>query len=272
MIPDKLLELGYQPFIEALQFNMRYAGALRIDHFMQVMRLFWIPQGMPASAGAYVRYPLDELIGIVALESQRNKTIVIGEDLGTVPDQVRDSMSRRGILSYKVLYFMKRGDGRYLAPSDYPHDSLVVTSTHDLPTLSGYWEAQDLRTGQRLNLFPSEEISNRLFELRNADIAELINSLRELGLWSEEGVPQEMNSNLMCAIHKFLARTPSLLQIVQLEDLLGVKEQTNLPGTVHEHANWCRKLPLGVRAISQQDKILACLRGVDNLRKSSLVS
>ena len=272
MIPDKLVELGYQPFITALKFNMRYAGALRIDHIMQVMRLFWIPQGMPASAGAYMRYPLDELIGIIALESQRNQTVVVGEDLGTVPDQVRDSMSRRGILSYKVLYFMKGHDGRFLSPKDYPHDSLVVTSTHDLPTLSGYWEAQDLRTCQSLNLFPSEEISNRLFDLRNTDIAELINALRDSGLWSEQGVPQVMNSNLISAIHKFLAKTPALLQIVQLEDLLGVKEQTNLPGTVHEHANWRRKLPLDVRAISQQDGILACLRGVDNLRKALLVN
>ena len=127
-----------------LRANMRYAGALRIDHVMGLARLFWVPQGGEPGDGAYVHYPFEDLLGILALESQRNRCMVIGEDLGTVPDEVRAAAAREGILSYRVLIFERRNSGEFKAPAEYPVDALVAVSTHDLPTLAGYWEGRDL--------------------------------------------------------------------------------------------------------------------------------
>lgn len=139
MDPHRLRMSRYHLFIELLRKNMIYGGALRLDHVMGLFRLFWIPHGLPASAGTYVTYPFEDLLGILALESVRNKTMIIGEDLGTVPDEVRTSLSAAGVLSYRVLYFERQGDGRWKEPGGYPSQAVAVVTTHDLPTLAGYW-------------------------------------------------------------------------------------------------------------------------------------
>lgn len=254
LIPHRLTEAAYQPFIDVLRASMKYAGAVRIDHVMSLLRLYWVQD----TSGAYVAYPLEDLIGILALESQRNQCLVIGEDLGTVPAQVREAMQEKGVLSYKVLYFEKDEGGDFLAPAEYPALSLVVTSTHDLPTLHGYCAASDLELRRSLALH-QEEVQRELEEERGEDVRALSKLLGENGLWESGqvsdriGPKSEINTYVSIAVHQALARSSSILQAVQLEDLLFSKEQMNLPGTVDEHPNWRTKLSRSLEQIRDDE-------------------
>lgn len=261
-LPERLRELGHAPFVRALRANMRDAGALRIDHVMQLMRLFWVPRGRGAEAGGYVAYPLDELAAIVALESHRNRCMVIGEDLGTVPDPVRRMMDRRGMLAYRLLYFERDGTGEFLAADAFPPDALVAASTHDLPTLSAWWSGEDVALREVLGLLPPEFAAPRLLAERAQDRARL---LRALGRDpSEADAP--MHAGLSAAIHRHLASTPCCLMTVQLEDLLGVTSQANLPGTVDVHPNWRRRLPVTVEALGTLEDVRTVLDAVASQR------
>jgi (1->4)-alpha-D-glucan 1-alpha-D-glucosylmutase len=248
-IPSRLAEARYEPFIAILRANMRHAGALRIDHVMALMRLFWIPLGGSPADGAYVSYPLQALLGIVALESQRNRCLVIGEDLGTVPDELRSALSDAGVLSYDVFYFERRSSGDFKSPSEYEAQAIAVASTHDLPTLAGWWEGRDLALRNALGLFPTEDERDRQGVSRAQDRARLLIALDHANL-KPEGISIDPASvpaitpALARAIHVYLARTPSRLMVVQLEDVVGMLDQTNLPGTTTEHPNWQRKLSL----------------------------
>ncbi|MCA9842503.1 MAG: 4-alpha-glucanotransferase, partial [Cyanobacteria bacterium HKST-UBA03] len=241
MIPQRLKEQGYKPFITMLRHNMRYAGALRLDHAMALMRLFWIPDyAQSAADGAYVAYPLDDLMGILALESQRNQCLIIGEDLGTVPDAFRHHMDDRRILSYKVFFFERKSQTEYKTVEDYPRQALVTTSTHDIPTLNGFWQGEDNAVRDKLDLFPNDEMRKRLYDDRTVAKQGILNLLAERGLLPE-GVSQDagkvvqVSYPLNLAIHRFLSQTPSLLQMIQLEDVLEQIPQANMPGTVDEH-------------------------------------
>ncbi len=245
--PLKLRASGYRFLIELLRNNLRYGGAIRIDHVMALFRLFWIPRGMPASKGTYVHYPADELLAILALESTRARTLVIGEDLGTVPDWVRERLATAGVLSYRVLYFERNGDGSLKSPSAYPSQSLGVVTTHDLPTLSGYWEGTDIETRASLGLCASEEARLGALADRQHDKARILAALKAEGLLpaglSEDPAHSPvMTAELMAAIHLYLARTPSWVVLANVEDVLGQCAQTNVPGTVDQHPNWSRKL------------------------------
>lgn len=257
-LPGRLRELGHAPFIRALRANMRDAGALRIDHVMQLMRLFWVPRGRGPSAGGYVGYPLDELAAIVALESHRNRCMVIGEDLGTVPDPVRRMMERRGMLAYRLLYFERSGDGQFVAPGALPTDALVAASTHDLPTLAAWWSGEDVALREALGLLPPEFPAPRLLAERALDRARLLRALALDG--NEADAP--MNAGLSAAIHRHLASAPCCLMTVQLEDLLGVTAQANLPGTVDAHPNWRRRLPVTVEALATFEDVRTVLDAV----------
>lgn len=249
MVPERLREAGYTPFIATLRRNMRHAGALRIDHVMGLMRLFWIPDGAKPADGAYVHYPLEEMLGILALESRRNGCLVIGEDLGTVPDAVRKALGPMGILSTRIFYFERGWDGGFKPPREYSSEAAVAVSTHDLPTLSGWWQGVDLMLRAQLNLFPSDEIRQRQIAERSLDRGRVLSALEQEGLrppgvgLDPAGVP-EMTADLVSAIHAYVAQTPAKVMLVQPEDLLGRPEQANLPGTTDEHPNWQRKLPL----------------------------
>lgn len=251
MVPDRLREAGYAPFIATLRRNMRHAGAIRIDHVMGLMRLFWIPDGAKPADGAYVHYPLEEMLGILALESRRNGCLVIGEDLGTVPDEVRTALGPMGVLSTRLFYFERGWDGNFKPPREYPAEAAVAVSTHDLPTLSGWWQGVDLMLRAQLNLFPSDEIRERQIAERSLDRGRVLSALEREGLLppgvsaDPSGVP-EMTPDLASAIHAYVARTPAKAMLVQPEDLLGRPEQANLPGTMEEHPNWRRKLPADI--------------------------
>ena len=245
--PRALYDNAYRPYITILQAIMRHAGVLRIDHVMSLLRLFWIPPDCPATDGAYVHYPLADLLGILALESQRNRCTIIGEDLGTVPDEVRTALNAMGVYSYRPLYFQKHwdADGHFQAPHEYPEQALVTATTHDLPTLAGFWVERDIDWREKLNLFPRPEAVTQQRCTRAADRRDLLTALQQQGLCptdATEATP--FSPELMLAIQQFLARSPAQLLMVQLEDVLGQIEQVNMPGTVDQHPNWCRKLDI----------------------------
>ncbi|RPH67248.1 MAG: malto-oligosyltrehalose synthase, partial [Burkholderiales bacterium] len=251
LIPDALREAGHEPFVLALRANMRHAGALRIDHVMGLMRLYWVPPGATARDGGYVRYPLDELLAIVALESHRSRCLVVGEDLGTVPDAVREALARARVLSYRLLYFERDDSGEFAPPAAYPHDALVSIGTHDLPTLAGWWTGHDLQLRRELGLFPDDATYQEQASARADDRARLIAALVRDGRLPADADPQAMargalTPGLVDAVHVYLARSPARLMMVQPEDWLGVTGQNNLPGTVDGHPNWRRKLPVTV--------------------------
>ncbi|MFT5658983.1 MAG: (1-_4)-alpha-D-glucan 1-alpha-D-glucosylmutase, partial [Gammaproteobacteria bacterium] len=166
-LPQALSDNAYQLFIRTLRTNMRHAGALRIDHVMGLMRLYWVPEGCSADQGTYVNYPLADLLGILALESQRNRCLVIGEDLGTVADEVRHQLWLKKVLSYRILYFEKDWhQGSFKRPDEYPPYALCTAGSHDLPTLKGYWQEADIALRQELDLFPSEEFRQQQLQYR----------------------------------------------------------------------------------------------------------
>jgi 4-alpha-glucanotransferase len=246
--PQKLQETAYEHFIATLRSNMRAAGALRIDHAMGLRRMFWIPAGAEPVSGAYLRYPCKDLLAILALESQRNRCVVIGEDLGTVPEGFREQMAEAGALSYRVFYFEKKGD-RFSSPTEYPKLALACASTHDLPTLKGFWEGRDLALRRQLGLYPAEEARDEEERNRQRDRLLLLRALAAENLLPPSVNPENpeqmsMTPEIAEAVHLYLARSPACLLVVQIEDLLGEIEQANLPGTIREQPNWRRRLSL----------------------------
>lgn len=251
-VPHLLREAAYAPLVELLRANMRHAGALRIDHVMGLVRLFWVPAGGTPGEGTYVAYPLEELLGIIALESQRNRCLVVGEDLGTVPDGLRPRLAECGLLSYRPMLFERDGTGGFKPPGAYPRQSLVCAGTHDLPTLAGMWSGADLSARSALGLFPSTRQHEALLAERAEDRTRLLAALAHEQLLpagysgDPDRVPR-LDHRLVMAIHAYLARTPSQVLMVQPEDVLGVEPQANLPGSRDDqHPNWHRRLPLGI--------------------------
>ncbi len=260
-------------FIGTLRTAMRHAGAVRIDHVMGLMRLYWIPAGASARDGSYVLYPLQQLMAIVALESERNRCMVIGEDLGTVAEEMRHAMQQYRLLSYRLLYFERGEGGAFKAPEQYPRESLVAVSTHDLATLAGWWRGHDLEVRQSLNLYPTPQMHEQQQQERAHDRLRLLNLLQQRGLLPDTGHvdasgTQPLSPAVAEAVHAYVAGTPSLLMMVQLEDALGVPDQANLPGTVDEHPNWRRKLPLGLEAMAHNPRISSLCARLAEIRPS----
>ena len=234
-IPDG----GYAGFRALLGANMRHAGMLRIDHVMGLARLFWVPDGASATEGAYVGYPRDALLAELALESARARCMVVGEDLGTVPEGFREALGDSGVLSYRVLWFEREGAG-FKPPASYPAGAVACVATHDLPTLAGWWSGADIDEQASLGLIGTAETAHRA---RAEEKATLVAWLVAGGFLAsapaEDGPLQPV---LAAAIHAAVAATPSLLAFAQLEDLAGETEAVNLPGTDRERLNWRRRL------------------------------
>ena len=260
--PRALRDRAYRPFAEALRATMRPCGAVRIDHVMGLSRLYWIPGGVPPTDGAYVGYPLDDLLAVVRLESHRNRCLVVGEDLGTVPEGFREHLADSGLLSYRVLYFERAWDGGFIAPEHYPAQALATVSTHDLPTLAGYWSGGDLDEKARLELFPSIEAEAAARNDRAGDVTRLRDYLSSHGgLRSGDQTGEPSHRELAEAVLRVLAKTPCRLTLVQIEDLIGVAEQANMPGTTHQHPNWQRRLPEALPDLLR-DPVFAVLREI----------
>jgi 4-alpha-glucanotransferase len=240
-------ENGYRLFTESIRKNCRHGGALRIDHVMRFFRLFWIPEGSEATDGAYVRENYDDLIRILALESVRHKVVVIGEDLGTVEPFVRETLDRFGILSYRLFYFEKRADGAFKSYADYPERALVSSTTHDLPTLAGFWTGEDIESRRRAGMFPDDAMYRHQVAQRAVEKQRVLDLLHQLGLLpayspTSAALMPEMTGELHNAVIGFLALTPSQLLAVNQEDLTKEIAQQNLPATTWQYPNWSRKM------------------------------
>jgi 4-alpha-glucanotransferase len=227
-IPFRLRGAGYRPFIETIRAMLRHAGGLRIDHVMGLFRLFWIPRALGAKGGSYVRSRPEEMLAIVALESARARAFIVGEDLGTVEDGVRERLAQQHMLSYRLLYFEPK------PPGEFPELALSSITTHDLPTIAGLWTGADLEAQKRIGLRPNEEGTKGLRD-----------KLRDLGGLDEHAPAQQAIE----ATHRALARAPSRILLATLDDAVATPERPNMPGTITEWPNWSLPLPMTLEEI-----------------------
>jgi len=230
-LPPPRPELAPAQFAGLLQANMRHAAALRVDHVMGVQRLFLVPEGGAGADGAYLRYPRDAMLAVLRLESARSNCLVVGEDLGTVPEGMTGLLHDQAVLSYRVLPFQRQADGAPIPPSVWPERAAACIATHDLPPLRGWWEGADLAERRALGL--------AVDDTRAAETAALLRAVGAAGDWPE----------VAAAIHRFVAEAPSMLLLVQAEDLVGALLSVNLPGTDRERPNWRHRLPETVAAL-----------------------
>ena len=264
MNPWALKKAAYRPFIDTIRPNLHHADILRYDHVMALQRLYWTLDGQ----GTYINYPFTDLRTIVALESSREKTMVIGEDLGTVPEGFRETLLASGILSYRLLYFERhwQGDKQFALPQEYPKQAAVAIGTHDLPPLASFWQGKDILLRASLNILPTgKTVEDEQTERRQLK-AMLLEALRKTGLWSEPGSDAPFTPDLAAALHAFLAKSPALALLVQVEDLLGLEEQVNLPGTVELYPNWRKKLPLEMHDLDTSQFWQAIIKMIAHFR------
>ena len=247
--PRALVDTGFEPFLATLRANMRYAGGVRIDHAMGLMRLWLIPEGSVATDGAYVSYPLEDMLRLLALESQRHRAIVVGEDLGTVSPEFRDSLREAGVGGMDVLWFQRHWHG-FLPPAAWRPDAVALTTTHDLPTVAGWWRGADIEVRRKLGPVADNEVEDRA-----RDRGLLWQAFAAEGVAPAEMPPPEQPNVAVDTALAFVARSPTPLMLAPIEDLLGLAEQPNLPGTIDEHPNWRRRLPLAADALLEQPEV-----------------
>jgi len=265
--PSVMQAQRLQGFARLIRNNMRCYGALRLDHVMSLFRLWWVPAGFPPTEGAYVHYPLEQLLTVLALESVRSSCLVVGEDLGVVPDEMRRAMPEYGLYHYKVLLFEKL-DGRFRHPDEFIRRALATVTTHDMPTLRSYWEGRDIELRRRLNLYPSEAIESDVIREREQDRKLLLAALQEQGL--NPAAPattlDAFTPELAQSLHLYLARSATALAAVQIEDLLGMTDPVNVPGTDHEYPNWRRKVSADIEEMAARADLAASLDEIRRVR------
>jgi 4-alpha-glucanotransferase len=239
--PHRLVAGNFEPFRQMLRAAMRHAGAIRIDHVLGLMRLFVVPRELPADQGVYLRMPFEALLAVLVEESHRWRCVIIGEDLGTVPDGFRATLSAWGVWSYLVMMFERRWDGSFRPSADYPERAIATLNTHDLPTFEGWMSGHDLATKRAIDVDPGETDDERS-NARNAliDAVGATDGRREIGF--EDVVA-------------FLAATPTRLVCLAVEDILGLKDQVNVPGTVHQHPNWRRRWPIPLEDLAGDQRL-----------------
>ena len=239
-VPSRLAASGYAPFARTLQAGMAHAGGLRLDHVMSLFRLYWIPRGAAPIEGTYVRYPADDLLGVLALESRRAGALVIGEDLGTVEPGVRERLAAERVLSYRLVWFEREPAGQRRQAARYPRLALAAVTTHDLPTVAGWLSGDDLRRLADTGVVPAARVA--------VEAEQQAREREKLCLLLEaEGVlaPGERSvGGVVAALHAFLARTPAMLVAATLEDAVLARERPNVPGTTVERPNWRIPLPV----------------------------
>ena len=256
--PRALIDGAYAPFLELLRSQLRHAGGLRIDHVIGLGRLWLVPDGAGPREGAYLQYPIDALFGLIALESWRHRAVIIGEDMGTVPDGFRQRMSPAGILGMRVLWF-ERDWGLFIEPGRWPRDVVAMTTTHDLPTVAGWWTGRDIDWRAQLALYGEgqDEAGDRAG--REVDRHKLWAAFVHAGVATREMPAVDAPAAVVDAACAFVAATPSPLALIPAEDLLGLIEQPNVPGTIDEHPNWRRRLsgtvPISLAALDVAARI-----------------
>ena len=250
--PHGLKRHGYAPFIETLRASLRHAGGLRIDHVLGLSRLWLVPEG--TASGAYLSYPLHDMLRLVALESWRHRAVIIGEDLGTIPDGFRENLVRMGLLGMQVLWF-ERDHGYFIEPARWSRNTIATTTTHDLPTVAGWWRERDIDgVAARGSLAPgSSEAGER--GQRARDRRSLWNAFGHAGVTRQAMPPQDQPESAIDAALAFIGRTPAPLALAPMEDLIGSVEQPNVPGTTVEHPNWRRRLPADCASLLRSDEV-----------------
>ncbi len=250
--PDQLIATGYAAYRDMLRRIFRHAGGLRVDHVAGLWRLWWVPPGMGAAEGTYVRYDPEAMLGILALEAHRAGAVVIGEDLGTVLPEMTEGLARMNMLGSAVLWFTRDyddPDSAYLPAARYPRNALATVSTHDLPTAAGFLVGEQVRVRARLGQLTGPVEQER--EHADKDRAQLLALLRDEGLITADST----NEEIVVAMHEFLARTPCRLVTASLYDVLGVLDQPNLPGTTDEYPNWRMPLAAGLEEIVADPRV-----------------
>jgi 4-alpha-glucanotransferase len=275
LIPEKLKETGYELFIQTIRKNMKYGGALRIDHALGMFRLFWIPKGLPAKEGAYIHYPSDDLLRIIALESVRNRTAVIAEDLGTMGESVRETLQRFHMLSYRLFYFERNyPDPSFAAPDKYPELALCAVTTHDLPTIYGYWKGQDIEVRKQLGKYSDNTLWHQQLNERQRDRGLILSALESQGIIphdypSGQKMIPGMTQELCLAIYQYLSLTPCKLLLISLDDIIGTLNQQNMPGTINSYPNWRQRTPLTLEEILSDKRFLGLS---EMLKKKTIVA
>jgi 4-alpha-glucanotransferase len=237
---------GYRLFAESIRKNCRHGGALRIDHVMRLFRLYWIPDDRDATEGAYINERNLDFLRILALESVRNRVVIVGEDLGTVEPEVRETLARFGILSYRLFYFEKTKTGGFRRPREYPEQSLVSSTTHDLPTIAGFWSGADIEARRQAGVI-DEKGAHAALAARAEEKQKMLDALFDENLLPGH-LPRKaadypaLTGDLHNAVIGFLATTPSQLLAINHEDLTKQTEQQNLPGTTWQYQNWANKM------------------------------
>lgn len=272
MNPTCLKQQKYQPFIDLVRSNMRNSGALRIDHVMGLLRLWLIPNDTTAKNGAYVKYPIDDFMHILSLESHRHQCLIIGEDLGTLPEGFQERLQDAQVYSYRVFLFERAKDGGYFSPEHYPKTALTVVATHDMPTLKGWWHCDDLALGKELGIYQDEAALHALYTERHEAKQQILNSLE-----GHQCLPDTiardvtwaaMTPDLCRAIHQHIAGCASTLVGIQLEDWLYMDTPVNVPGTSNEYPNWRRKLSRNLEDIIACSQIDALAQVMTQGRKN----
>jgi 4-alpha-glucanotransferase len=253
---------GFRPFIELLRANLANVGGLRMDHVFGLQRLWLIADDTRADEGAYVRYPFSDLLRLIALESWRHRALVIGEDLGTMPDGFQQQLLESGLPGMRVMWFQREG-GFFVEPARWPRGTVAMTSTHDLPTVAGWWCGRDLEWRARLDLLDPGQDEAAAQAVRAQDRHALWNAFVHAGV--AQGVeprPQEGEAAAVAAAG-FIGATGCELALLPIEDALALPEQPNVPGTIDEHPNWVRRLPGEVDTMldsATADAVLGALR------------
>jgi 4-alpha-glucanotransferase len=260
--PRGLRNSGYAAFIEMLRHALRHAGGVRIDHVMGLARLWVIPQGRRSSEGAYLRLPAEDLMRLVVLESQRHRAVILGEDLGTLPDGYQERLDRAGISGLRLLWFERHGL-QFRPPSQWTSTAVAMTSTHDLPTVAGWWQGVDIGWREKLNM------SGDTRDMRATERGELWRAFHESGAATGPRPADEDGAAAADAACAHLGGAACTLALLPIEDALGAPEQPNLPGTVDEHPNWRRRLAAPAEALLNRPDVAARLAALDAARKKN---
>lgn len=269
MDPVSLKRAAYRPLIDLYRANMCSCGALRIDHAAGLFRFWWVRDGENATTGAYVMSNMHDLMGILALESQRNKCLIIAEDLGTIPAELRKALKELGAYSYKLFFGERAADGGFIAPKDYEPLAMAAITTHDMPTLKGWWNNKDLEIGTKLGLYTQEQAEHLRVDRQNSK-QRILDSMHGLGTVGNE-IPYradecEMNENLVKGFQVHMCSSSCALYSSQIEDWIGVETPVNIPGTFHEYPNWRRKLTKDIEDIFADEYVKSLTQSMTNAR------
>ncbi len=266
MDPATLRATGFAHFINLLRANMAHCGALRIDHAMALMRLWWCPPGQTADYGAYIYYPFREMLGLLRLESVRNRCLVIGEDMGVVPSEFREALMSSNIFTNKLFYFEKLQDGRFRPAEEYEPRALAMLTNHDVPTIASWWVGSDLQLRQRLNLLEEGVDYEEVLVQRDREKLRLLEWLENQGLVKRDQfsalLAESMHHGFAATLLQGVSRCASQLFVIQLEDLELLEDPVNVPGTSYQYPNWQRKLAVPLEMLFSEDRVQSLLRAI----------